>query len=307
MAPIDRFAPSPTSPLHLGNLRTALAGWLLTRADAGTWLLRVEDLDRARVMAARGVEGQLIADLRSLGLTWDPPVLRQSQRAAAYREALAQLSGLTYECFCTRREIAEASSAPHDDGFRPYPGTCSRLSTAQAARLRRERPAAIRIRAEGARFTVEDTFAGPVTGVVDDFVLVRGDGQASYNFAVVVDDVACGVTRVTRARDLLASAPRQAWLTTQLGGVPPSYAHLGLVTDASGHRLAKRHGAVTMADLAGRGWDPADVLAELTASLGLGRHRSVADALMWLRRHGPSERFWAGAVWDDTAHSLRAG
>ncbi|MFD0867311.1 glutamate--tRNA ligase family protein, partial [Tessaracoccus lubricantis] len=133
MPHVDRYAPSPTSDLHLGNLRTALAGWLLARSVGGGWLMRVEDLDADRVRAAQGMEARNLADLQALGLGWDGPVVRQSERLELYRDAVASLP--TYECFCTRREIAEAASAPHD-GHRAYPGTCKGLSAAERAERR---------------------------------------------------------------------------------------------------------------------------------------------------------------------------
>lgn len=276
---VDRYAPSPTSDLHLGNLRTALAGWLLTHRARGSWRLRVEDLDVARVRAAEGAAARQLRDLKDLGMAWDGEPVTQSERMEAYRDALTRLRERTYECFCTRREIEQAASAPHNDGYRPYPGTCARLSAAERSRRREERPAAIRVRAENAVFTVTDRFSGEVTATVDDFVLVRGDGVPAYNLASVVDDMYQGVTQVTRGADLLSSAPRQAWLTTQLGGQPPAYAHIGLVTNDRGKRLAKRDGAVTLADLQAQGWRTSDVLAELTASLGLGRHTTPHEAL----------------------------
>lgn len=293
---VDRYAPSPTADLHLGNLRTALAGWLLTRREEGRWLLRVEDLDETRVKAADGAACRQLSDLRSLGMTWDGEVVTQSERLGAYHDALARLRDRTYECFCTRREIEQAASAPHGDGYRPYPGTCARLSTSERARLRERRPAAIRIHAEGARFTVTDLFAGEVTGIVDDFVLVRGDGTPAYNFASVVDDLHQGVTRITRGADLLSSAPRQAWLAVLLGGQPPSYAHIGLVTNPGGRRLAKRDGAVTPTDLLALGWDVSDVIAALTASLGLGRHETVEGALAAMTEPLPGP-FSSSVVW----------
>ena len=288
---VDRYAPSPTSDLHLGNLRTALAGWLLTRRAGGRWLLRVEDLDRDRVRAADGVEARQLADLLSLGLSWDGEPVRQSERLDAYRDAVASLP--TYECFCTRREIAEAASAPHD-GYRAYAGTCRGLTDAQREARRAERFPAIWVDAGGARFTVFDEHAGEVTGEVDDFVLVRGDGQFAYNLATVVDDVAAGVTHITRGADLLSSAPRQAWLTTRLGGAPATYAHIGLVTNDRGERVAKRDGAVTLRDL---GMDPADVLAMLSDSLGLGPCRSTEEALAAMPG---DQRFFSGVRFDGT-------
>ncbi len=295
---VDRYAPSPTSDLHLGNLRTALAGWLLTRSAAGRWAMRIEDLDTARVRAAGGAATRQLSDLESLGLVWDGEPVWQSQRRAAYSEAVARLGGQTYECFCTRREIAEASSAPHD-GHRSYPGTCASLNSEQVARRRRERPGAIRVRSEGASFTVTDIHAGEVTEVVDDFVLVRGDGTPAYNLAVVVDDIFQGVTRITRGADLLSSAPRQAWLTAQLGATPAEYAHIGLVTNTDGARLAKRDGSVTLGDLTAQGRSAADVLALLSESLGLGPCRTTDEALEAMPTHAlPDEAFWAPAIWN---------
>lgn len=287
---VDRYAPSPTSDLHLGNLRTALAGWLLARSAGGRWLLRVEDLDSARVKAGAGVEERQLADLAALGLEWDGPVVRQSERLELYRDAVASLP--TYECFCTRREIAEAASAPHD-GYRAYAGTCRTLPAARREQLRAVRAPSIRVDAEAAGFTVLDEHVGEVSGQVDDFVLVRGDGQYAYNLAVVVDDVAMGVNHVTRGADLLSSAPRQAWLTTRLGGPPARYAHIGLVTNGDGQRLAKRDGAVSLRDLP---LAPADVLSLLSSSLGLGPCRTTEEALAAMPG---DQRFFQGAVYDD--------
>ncbi|MFD0864554.1 glutamate--tRNA ligase family protein, partial [Tessaracoccus lubricantis] len=159
---------------------------------------------------------------------------------------------------------------------------------------RATRRPAVRVDSGGATFAVEDDHAGRVEGVVDDFVLVRGDGAFAYNLAVVVDDIDMGVTHVTRGDDLLSSAPRQAWLTRQLGGTPATYAHIGLVVNEEGQRLAKRDGAVTLADLAPL--PPADVLALLTDSLGLGRCRTTEEALAAMPG---DQRFFSGAVWRD--------
>ena len=207
-------------------------------------------------------------------MIWDGEVVTQSERLDIYRDALARLRDRTYECFCTRKEIEQAASAPHGDGHRPYPGTCARLSTVEKSRRREQRPAAIRIRAEGARFTVTDLFAGTMTGV----------------------DLYQGVTRITRGADLLGSAPRQAWLTTLLGGQPPSYAHIGLVTNSDGKRLAKRDGAVTVNDLLARGWRLSEVVAELTDSLGLGSHETPEGALAVMPKPLP-DAFHAPVTW----------
>ncbi|MDN5562992.1 MAG: tRNA glutamyl-Q(34) synthetase GluQRS [Luteococcus sp.] len=280
-----RFAPSPTSDLHLGNLRTALLAWLWARAEGRDFLLRIEDLDQQRVAAAPEVATRQLDDLRALGIDWDGEVVRQSERLHLYHEAAADLE--TYECFCTRREIAEASQAPNGGpgapSWRPYPGTCAKLSTAQRDERRLTRAPAIRVRAEGAHFTVDDVHAGPVSGPVDDFVLFRADRTPAYNLAVVVDDGLQGIGQVVRGDDLLDSSPRQGWLATQLGFEVPRYVHVSLALNTDGQRLAKRDGAVTLADLAAMGRSPADVLAMLCDSAGLERGRDAAEVLARLR------------------------
>ena len=270
-----RYAPSPTGDLHLGNLRTAVLAWLFARSTGRRFLLRIEDLDASRVRP--GVAARQYADLTALGVTFDGVPVVQSQRGPAYRAALAAIADQTYECYCTRREIAEAASAPH--GVQHYPGTCRSLSDADRADRRRVRSPALRLRADGARQTVQDLLHGEVTGRVEDFVVRRNDGVAAYNLAVVVDDAASGVDQVVRGDDLLPAAINQAYLATVLGAVPPTYAHVPLAVNTEGRRLAKRDGAVTMPDLAGRGVGSAAVLAMITDSLGLPAARRLADLL----------------------------
>jgi glutamyl-tRNA synthetase len=266
-----RFAPSPTGALHLGNLRTALVSWLQVRAAGGQWLVRMEDLDR--VTSSRDHESRQLADLAALGMVPDEPVVRQSERFDRYRDAIAELrrAGRVYECYCSRREIREAAQAPH--GELPegaYPGTCRDLDAAQRAHRQAEgRRPALRLRTEGETFVIDDLVAGRFEGGVDDVVLQRNDGVPAYNLAVVVDDAAQGVTDVVRGDDLLASTPRQVLLQQLLGLPRPRYAHVPLVLGPDGIRLAKRHGAVTLADMAALGVGPARVLARLGASLGL--------------------------------------
>jgi glutamyl-tRNA synthetase len=279
-----RFAPSPTGTLHVGNLRTALVAWLFARSQGARYLVRMEDLDVGRVRE-RFYDEQL-ADLASLGLDWDGPVVRQSERTALYDEALGALraAGLVYECWCTRAEIREAASAPH--GSLPegaYPGTCLQLTAAQRAeRGASGRPPALRVRAGAARVAFEDRIAGRVEGVVDDFVVRRNDGAFAYNLAVVVDDAEQGVGEVVRGADLLDSTPRQLWLGARLGLAAPCHAHVALMLGPDGERLAKRHGAVTLPDRAELGQSAADVRDELAASLGLsarGEALSPAELL----------------------------
>jgi glutamyl-tRNA synthetase len=281
-----RFAPSPTSELHLGNLRTALLAWLFARSTGRGFRLRIEDLDTARVDAAAGVEAGQVRDLAAIGLDFDGPLVRQSERLDAYRDALAGLD--TYPCYCTRREIAEAASAPHGDGYRPYPGTCLRLSSARRAELAATRPPALRVRADGAKQTITDALHGRVSGAVDDFVLLRNDGTPAYNLAVVVDDLAMEVDQVVRGDDLLSSAPRQAWLATRLGGTPPTYAHVPLAVNADGKRLAKRDGAVSLSALAELGVGPERVLTRLAGSLGLAGADEPTTPSALLDRFDPS-------------------
>jgi glutamyl-tRNA synthetase len=271
-----RYAPSPTGELHLGNLRTAVLAWLFARSSGRAFLLRIEDLDSGRVRP--GLAEQQVRDLTALGLDFDGVPVVQSQRAAAYAAALAGIAERTYECFCTRREIAEAASAPHGTASR-YPGTCRDLSAAERTERRRTRTPALRLRADGATQTVHDLLHGTVTGQVDDFVVQRNDGVAAYNLAVVVDDAESGVDQVVRGDDLLPSAVNQAYLTGLLGHPAPGYAHVPLAVNAQGHRLAKRDGAVTLSDLAALGLGPGQVLGIIANSLSWPVPDRLADLL----------------------------
>ena len=266
MTPAGRFAPSPYGELHVGNLRTAVLAWLFARSTGRDFLLRVEDLDRVRA----GAEAEQLRDLAAIGVTWDGAVVRQTARGAAYAAAIGRLTdaGLTYECFCTRREIQEAPSAPHAPQG-AYPGTCRNLDPAELEFKRSTRPAAIRLRSAVPQYTVNDVLHGEFTGVVDDFVLRRNDGVTAYNLAVVVDDAAQGIDQVVRGDDLLPSTPRQAYLASLLNIPIPEYIHVPLVVNSDGARLAKRDGAVTLGDLALAGVSVADVRDHLLKSLGL--------------------------------------
>ncbi|MGB2949253.1 MAG: tRNA glutamyl-Q(34) synthetase GluQRS [Rhodococcus sp. (in: high G+C Gram-positive bacteria)] len=278
-----RFAPSPSGDLHLGNLRTALLAWLFARSTGRRFLMRMEDLDRVR----EGSEARQLADLRAIGLDWDGPVVRQSQRTALYENAIAFLTaaGLTYECFCTRREILEAASAPHAPAG-AYPGTCRNLTEAQKSA--QTRPPALRLRAEVTEFAVDDVVVGRFHGQVDDVVLRRVDGVPSYNLAVVVDDGDQGVDQVVRGDDLLSSSPRQAYLATLLGITVPTYAHVPLALNSQGNRLAKRDGAVTLEDQAALGLGPRDVLSIMAQSLELAAPDEPVTVEQLLRRFDPA-------------------
>lgn len=302
-----RYAPSPSGDLHLGNLRTAILAWAMARRGGKSFYMRVEDLDRVRPGAA---ERQL-ADLRAMGLDWDVSpgsaaestegkeagVLYQSTRLAAYERAVQRLceAGLVYECYCTRREIQEASSAPHGAPG-AYPGTCRGLSEAQREERRAQRPPALRLRAERTSYTVHDDFYGPYTGLVDDFVLVRNDGTYAYNLTSVVDDAFVGVEQIVRGDDLLPSAPRQAYLAGLLGLPQPRYAHVPLALNEEGKRLAKRDGAVTLPQLQEAGVTIPEVLGWIATSIPVlddsGRPQEarvpVPDASVILERFDPA-------------------
>ena len=291
-----RFAPSPSGPLHMGNLRTALLAWCFVRAEGGRFLVRTEDLTTAApdagaaAAAARHERGQL-DDLAVVGLDHDGEVVRQSERAALYDAAIDRLeaAGLTYPCFCTRREIREAVSAPHGPTTEgAYPGTCAALTDVERAARRADgRRAAVRLRAGGEVVDAVDELHGPVSAAVDDFVLRRGDGVAAYNLAVVVDDATQGVDQVVRGDDLLETTPRQVLLQRLLGLRTPRYAHVPLVLGPDGERLAKRHGAVTLRDRLGLGQSPHEVVGLLAASLGLAAPGEPVTAGEVLARFRP--------------------
>ena len=273
-----RFAPSPTGPLHLGNLRTALVAWLFARSAGSRFLLRIEDLDP---VASRDehAAGHL-HDLAALGIDHDGPVWRQSERRAAHEDAVEALraDGVVYECWCTRREVLEAAAASHGPQAEgAYPGTCRRLSGPErASRRAGGRPPALRLAAGGAVVAFTDGLAGPVEAIVDDVVVRRADGTPAYNLAVVIDDAAQGVEHVVRGDDLLLSTPRQLHVAAVLGLRRPTYAHVPLVLGPDGSRLAKRDGAVTLADRIAAGDTPAGVLRLLATSLGMSADVTAA-------------------------------
>lgn len=288
-----RYAPSPSGDLHLGNLRTGLLAWLFARASGRRFLMRIEDLDRARDAGA--AERQL-RDLERLGIDWDGAPVLQSERRADHRAAIARLAelGLVYECTCTRRDILAAPSAPHAPPG-AYPGTC-RDRTDEERREARSRIAprlpALRLRTSGEPGTLEfdDAVLGTVRGDIDDLVLQRGDGTIAYNLAVVVDDAAMGVDQVVRGDDLASSTPRQILLQRLLGlPTPPDveYAHVPLVLGPSGDRLAKRDGAVTLAELAAQGVSAEDVLSVLAGSLNLAAPGERVSPAQLLSRFDP--------------------
>jgi len=316
---VGRLAPSPTGVLHLGNARTFLWTWLDVRARGGTLLLRIEDIDGPRVRP--DAIQATFEDLEWLGLDWDGPVTRQSDRLAAYEEHVEALldRGLAYPCVCTRKEVEDASSAPHEEWMdgAPYPGTCrGRFGTSAAAREESGREPAVRFRVDVDRVPFEDRFRGAEEGrIAGDFVIQKRDRGPAYQLAVVVDDHLQGVTDVVRGDDLVASTPRQLLLYRALGFGAPSFAHLPLVVGPDGRRLAKRHGDTSLRHLRERGYTAEDIVGFLAAEAGLvdpGARVSARDlvegfqlARLPRERLVTSEADWPGPEASDTPRSGR--
>ncbi|MBS1304136.1 tRNA glutamyl-Q(34) synthetase GluQRS [Loktanella sp. SALINAS62] len=259
---ITRFAPSPTGPLHLGHAFSALTAWDMARAAGGTFLLRIEDIDQSR--ARPDWEQQIYDDLAWLGLTWPTPVMRQSDRQAAYDAALDMLwaRGLLYPCTCNRRDILAAASAPQEgapllgpDGV-VYPGTC-RHGTRTGLR---PRDAALRLDMQFACQSFDNTALSPdLARTIGDVVLARRDMGTSYHLSVVVDDAAQGVTDVVRGQDLADATPIHMLLQRLLDLPTPAYHHHRLIRDANGKRLAKRDDARALGLYRDQGATPDDI------------------------------------------------
>ncbi len=302
-APIrGRFAPSPTGPLHVGNLRTALLAWLFARTVGGRFVVRMEDLDGPRVRLDSA--GQQLADLRWLGLDWDEgPDLggpfgpyTQSLRTRMYDAALSNLreAGLLYPCYCTRADLNRLASAPQGDESPAYPGTCRDLSAREIRRRDASgRRSALRFRAPETPIEFTDLLTGPlvedVAAVVGDFVVRRSDGVVAYQLAVVVDDALMDITQVVRGADLLGSTPRQLALYAALGyQIPRHFAHVPLAVDEDGVRMAKRHDSVGLDAMRAEGARPERVLGALAASCGLWPHGAPATLDQLLATFDPT-------------------
>jgi len=272
--PVGRYAPSPTGALHLGNLRTALAAWAWARSRGGKFLLRIEDLDGPRVKPH--AEERQRGDLQRLGIEWDKEQSRQSSRTDAYTLALGRLGamGYAYPCFCSRKDIEAAASAPHgEEGSVRYPGMCANLDEKAAeARVRAGRQHAFRVRVERAPKEWHDEFCGDFAADLEnlggDFVVRRADGLFAYQLACALDDACDGINEVLRGADLLESAPRQAWLLKLLDCRVPSYAHIPLLLGENGVRLSKRDGADDLGAFLSAGYDATAIRSYLAHTLG---------------------------------------
>ncbi|QUM77698.1 tRNA glutamyl-Q(34) synthetase GluQRS [Moritella sp. 24] len=229
---VGRFAPSPSGPLHFGSLIAAVGSYLQAKANQGTWLVRIEDLDPPREVA--GAAANILTTLDAFGLHWDRDVIYQSQREPAYRDAIAQLSqqGLTYYCHCTRKQIQAQGQF--------YQGQCKhkKLTAEHAAlRLTTTTPVNYFIDELHGKIEIEKALAA------EDFIIHRKDGLFAYNLAVVVDDIYQGVTEVVRGADLIEPTGRQLYLFSQFAQPAPSYLHLPLVSNVDGSKLSKQNHA----------------------------------------------------------------
>lgn len=239
--PSGRYAPSPTGPLHLGSLLAAVASFLQARGQDASWLLRIDDIDTPRVVP--GAASGICEILTAFGLQWDGPVLYQSRRRAAYRDAAQKLKALdlAFDCACTRRE---AQSGPAGLEGPIYPGTCR-----DGIRSGRE-PRSVRMRVDSVMISFVDAIQGmyaqDVGREVGDFVIRRADGITAYQLATVLDDAFQGVSEIVRGADLLSSTPRQILLQRQLSLPQPRYAHVPVLVDRHGEKLSKSTGALAL-------------------------------------------------------------
>lgn len=294
-----RLAPSPTGRLHLGNLSSSLLAWIQARRSGGRVVLRVEDVDQPRTRP--GAEEAIVDDLRWLGIDWDegPDIggaggpYRQSERTRHYEDALDVLIGrdLVYPCFCSRKDIREALSAPHEptDASAVYPGTCAGLDPQQAWERARAGGAALRFRARG-NITFSDGIWGDVNHELEhdtgDFVLRRREQLFAYHLAVVVDDMMMGITDVVRGRDLLDATAAQIALHRALGSAPPRTWHVPLLHDARGERFSKRSSSTARDGISAAGWTPGLLRGALARMWG------------WLDEVAPLELDELLSLWD---------
>ena len=270
---VGRLAPSPTGALHLGNARTFLIAWLRARSLGGKIILRMEDLDHPRDKI--GADAEAINDLKWLGFDWDAYYV-QSERKNIYRQALEKLhaAGKVYPCICSRRDVENAQSAPHQGEQLYYPGICrGRFKTWREANETRANPCWRFKTPQEARVEFTDVFCGPqamdVGRTLGDFPLARDEFGAGYTLAAVVDDAAMGVTEVVRGDDLIPATPAQILLQQALNLPTPAYLHVPLAVGPDGRRLAKRHGDTRIKTYREAGWRPEKLIALLASSCNL--------------------------------------
>jgi glutamyl-tRNA synthetase len=305
-----RFAPSPSGDLHRGNLRTALVSWLDARLSHGEWLLRIDDLDGPRNRS--GAAEQILADLRWLGLDWDGPLVRQSERRGLYATVLSAMrrAGVLYPCRCSRRLLVDVS-APHG-GLAVYPGFC-RGQPPLWGRGRQGRLPSWRLLLPPGRLSWPERHGRQggleAATAVGDVVLRRADGVVAYHLATAVDELLLGISDVVRGEDLWSSTGAQVAVMATLAAPPPRYGHIPLWCDADGRRLSKREGAAGLAGMRARGLDGAAVIGELAASLGLvpaGSRLSAAELLQGLDRAALAGAFFDGPLRPEPGQQAQA-
>ena len=311
-----RFAPSPTGPLHLGSALAALAAWCSVRQQAGRFIVRIEDLDGPRVVP--GTSAGQLRTLAWLGLDWDEgpaphdaaadigpdAPYRQSERFDRYEDALRRLAdaGRLFPCRRSRKDLRTLASAPHGaSGLPPYPARLrpTDLAPGWFSDPARVDDAALRFQVSPDPVTFDDRVMGRIDADVlaetGDFVLKRRDGVYGYQLAVVVDDLAMGVTEVVRGADLLDSAARQIQLIEALGGTVPAYAHVPLLLGPDGEKLSKRSHAASLDSLREAGVAPERVIGWLAHQLGQMETdaavspRQVAERFDWARVPRPGD------------------
>lgn len=281
---VGRFAPSPTGPLHMGSLTTALASFCDIKSQGGKWFVRIDDIDPPRAMA--GAERAILAGLEAHGLSGDLPIQRQSEHQAQFESARRQLEPECYYCRCARRSLANSG---------PYPGNCREFVA--------YRPdSALRISVDKAERIYEDAYLGTQRYRLDqdcgDFIIWRRDGLVSYQLATAVDD-GQGISHVLRGEDLLASTPPQRYLQERLGLTTPTYAHLPVLCHPDGTKLSKQSHAPAL--------DNQRALENLRQALGYLGHPppshpfNIADLLSWAVAHWnlnavPRERAYVGPL-----------
>ncbi len=272
---VGRFAPSPTGPLHLGSLYTAVGSFLQARSQQGLWRVRIDDLDTPRTV--KGADSQILAALEAYGLHWDGAVMYQSHNRERYGEGLRRLeaTGLLYPCVCSRKALSELTGDI-------YPGTCRNVTHLAP-------PYALRVKTDGRTITFTDGLQGPqhhqLAAQHGDFILKRRDGIIAYPFAAVIDDELQQVTQIVRGVDLLAVTPKQIYLQQLLGFSSPRYRHVPVIVDATGAKLSKQNKAPAVALSA-----PERTLFHLLKNLGQQpptelHNAPVAEQLTWAVAH----------------------
>ena len=284
-----RFAPSPTGYIHLGNVWIALLSYISTRQQKGTYVVRMEDIDLQR--SKRELGDALLDDLEWLGFEWDEgpriggpeSTYWQSERQEYYANILESLAleKLIYPCFCNRARLQSIASAPHvGEVVHRYDGHCRHIDEEKVKTFSAEKDPSLRLSIDSCDIEFTDRWQGVqhihLEGELDDYVLRRGDGMYAYNLAVVLDDIAMGITEVIRGNDLLDTTGQQLYLYNTLQQCyprkhieVPKYGHAPLLVDADGHRLSKRQKSITIRELREQQWSASRILWELAVAGGL--------------------------------------